>query len=57
MSARTKGPWRYWVQRRPQSEDTCTFQNEQGEEVLRAVTTTLREADARLIAGRARTLR
>lgn len=50
MSKHTPGPWRYWTQRR-NPEDTCTFQNLQGAEVLRAVTVTLTEADARLIAA------
>lgn len=47
----TPGPWRYWRQRRPGSEDTCTFRNIRGEEILRAVTVTITEADARLIAA------
>lgn len=47
----TPGPWRYWTQRRPNGEDTCTFRNLDGAEVLRAVTVTLTEADARLIAA------
>lgn len=47
----TPGPWRYWLQRRPLAEDTCTFRNPDGIEVLRAVTTTLTEADTRLIAA------
>lgn len=51
MSNHTAGPWRYWTQKRTAGEDTCTFQNLNGEEVLRAVTVTLAEADARLIAA------
>lgn len=47
----TPGPWRYWTQRRPEAEDTCTFRNLAGEEILRAVTVTLTEEDARLIAA------
>jgi hypothetical protein len=47
----TPGPWRYWTQRRPGSEDTCTFRNLTGTEVLRAVTVTITEEDARLIAA------
>lgn len=47
----TPGPWRYWTQRRPESEDTCTFRNLDGAEILRAVTVTLTESDARLIAA------
>lgn len=47
----TPGPWRFWRQTRTGSEGTCTFQNLKGEEVLRAVTVTLTEADARLIAA------
>jgi hypothetical protein len=47
----TPGPWRYWTQRRPESEDTCTFRSVGGAEVLRAVTVTVTEADARLIAA------
>ncbi len=50
MAQHTPGPWRYWTQRR-QPEDTCTFRNIEGVEVLRAVTVTLTEADARLIAA------
>jgi hypothetical protein len=51
MSKHTKGPWRYWTQRRPESEDTCTFVSIDGTEILRAVTKTMTEADARLIAA------
>lgn len=51
MSKHTAGPWRFWTQRRPGKEDTCTFQNLDGVEVLRAVTVTITEADARLIAA------
>lgn len=51
MSKHTEGPWRYWTQKRTGGEDTCTFQNLKGEEVLRAVTMTLTEADACLIAA------
>lgn len=50
MSKHTAGPWRFWTQRRPGKEDTCTFQNLDGVEVLRAVTVTITEADAWLIA-------
>jgi hypothetical protein len=49
-AAHTPGPWRYWTQRR-EPEDTCTFRSIRGDEVLRAVTVTLTEADARLIAA------
>lgn len=49
MRKHTAGPWRFWTQRRPGKEDTCTFQNLDGVEVLRAVTVTITEADARLI--------
>lgn len=51
MSKHTEGPWRFWRQTRTGSKDTCTFQNLKGEEVLRAVTVTLTEADACLIAA------
>ena len=51
MNKHTKGPWRYWTQRRPESEDTCTFVSIDGVEILRAVTKTMTEADARLIAA------
>lgn len=51
MSKHTAGPWRYWTQKRTGGEGTCTFQNLKGEEVLRAVTVTITEADARLIAA------
>jgi len=51
MSKHTEGPWRFWKQTRTGSEGTCTFQNLKGEEVLRAVTVTLTEADACLIAA------
>lgn len=51
MSKHTEGPWRFWTQKRTGGEDTCTFQNLKGEEVLRAVTVTLTEADARLISA------
>lgn len=51
MSAHTPGPWRFWTQKRTVGEDTCTFQNLKGEEVLRAVTVTITEADAWLIAA------
>jgi hypothetical protein len=52
MSKHTPGPWRYWTQSRAgRGEDTCTFVSADNTEVLRAVTKTITEADARLIAA------
>jgi hypothetical protein len=52
MSKHTPGPWRYWTQSRAgRGEDTCTFVSADSTEVLRAVTKTITEADADLIAA------
>jgi len=47
----TKGPWRYWKQLRAGGQETCTFFNNDKVEVLRAITKTITEDDARLIAA------